>query len=175
MSLVIKKLEKRLIPDLLKIANQCFGNGFFTAKQTEKLLQKQTPCFVLFQNKMLVGFVFVHNNFVPFSAYLGKQKKPIGILQSIAILPSMQNRGMGKLLLKHTLDYLKSNNYQSVIYPAWKESNRHFIKHLKKMGFEKIREVKNYWEKDSLEKHYACQRCGNPPCLCTLSIYLLLF
>lgn len=175
MSLVIKKLEKTAIPSLLKIADQCFGNGFFTIEQTELLVQKQTPLFVLLKNKILIGFVFAHSDSTPFSAYLDRQKKQIGILQSIAVLPSLQNKGMGKLLLNHILEYFKLKNYQSVIYPAWKENNPHFIKHLKKIGFKKIKEIKNYWKKDSLEKNYTCKRCGNPPCLCTLSIYLLQF
>jgi GNAT superfamily N-acetyltransferase len=95
----------------------------------------------------------------------------IGVTKTTAILPGHTGKGIGSLLIAERMKWFEQN-CDAVILPCWEESNGAAKKILKKTGFQYITTIPEYWKKDSLTTYFNCARCGQPPCLCTASIYL---
>lgn len=79
------------------------------------------------------------------------------------------------MLVKDSIDEFKRREIKTVCSIAWKSKYRTNIGGiLKRLGFEQILEIQNYWKEDSIEKGYSCPVCGGPPCKCSAVIYNLI-
>ena len=98
----------------------------------------------------------------------------IGIIKSIAVAKSYQQRGIGDAIMKQSIDELKSAGVNIVVMIGWKSKLGTNIESLALLnGFRKACEIQNYWSEDSDLKNYDCPVCGAPPCTCSAAIYSL--
>ncbi len=96
----------------------------------------------------------------------------IGFVASAATDPQFEGRGLGASLVGQCINGLEARGANVLIATAWKSSKGiQAGSILECRGFQRIMEIPNYWENDSLTYGYSCPTCGSPPCHCTAVIY----
>jgi len=161
-----------------QIADSEFGEGYLRIE--DKLNSTGHFIKVIKSCNIVVGFCYffisdekssltiIYDEDKRFESDLSK----FGIIKSIAIDKDYRNKGLGIKLMQSCINDFELHFIKEIFCIAWKageNTNLHHI--LTKLGFEKNKEILNYWKKDSLKKNYACPECGNPPCLCAAVIY----
>jgi len=99
-------VEKSLLEDQLR--NQ-FPKGFFEKKNQSKSI------FVCKDQNKVVGHIYFREIEVP---DMGR----IIFICDISVLPKNRNKGAGKKLLQHLVEYGKSNNVRTFIGEVWAEN-----------------------------------------------------
>lgn len=179
MNISIRKLSETHLIQVIEISNACFGHNYIQLNYLSKRNDSRFNDFVVMKGELVVGFcltdvVASENNTSEYLYHLNIKEYPIGVIKSIAIEPSYQNKRLGSMLLNHVIDFLFANKINSVVYPAWVENNRdYFLSKLKGLGFQSIKYFTNFWENESEQIGYSCIRCGLPPCKCSMNLYVL--
>ena len=165
---------------IIQIANSCFGKDYLTADQLSKLVEWKGVFLKALVNDKTVGFCFTlwypeNDNIDPqLIDYSGKHFVfPIGAIKTIAVEKQFQLQGIGSMLIEASIKKANKMFGATVfLYLAWTESKSFgFTAKLKKMGFEAVEIIPNYWYKESLKRNFGCLRCGNPPCNCSLTLF----
>ncbi|MBW6482503.1 MAG: GNAT family N-acetyltransferase [Vicingaceae bacterium] len=186
---MLREFIENDIPFLVEISNQCFGKDYLTSDYFN-LIQTSTTlnCWVKIRANYLVGFIVIeritnqnlstnfHDENEWISEFLGIQhaRKTI-LIKQVAVHPNFQNKGIATELIQAFLDTYK---YESISYISilWNRKQYNGLKNiLSKMNFTCIKQVENFWQKDSLEKKYLCAECESIPCVCSASIYYYQF
>ncbi|MGD9994340.1 MAG: N-acetyltransferase family protein [Salinivirgaceae bacterium] len=176
----IELLQMSELNRLIPISDACFGAGYLKLNQFTKFLSAGSLGLIYRVNGKVVGYclstVFERTGDYKetYSSEITEIAYPLGLIKNIAVLPDYQNRGIGKLLLDAIIHKLNFKfGCKTLHYPAWTESeNYEFTKKLRGLGFTVQGVFPDYWAKDSLEKNYYCQRCGAPPCSCSLTLFV---
>ena len=182
---MLREFIENDIPFLVEISNECFGKDYLTSNYF-RLIQASTTlnCWVKISANYLVGFIVIeritdqnlntnfHDENGGINEFLVTQnsKKTI-LIKQVAVHPNMQNKGIATELIQAFFD---TNKYESVSYISilWNRKQHNGLKNiLSKMNFTCIKQVENFWQKDSLEKKYLCAECKSIPCVCSASIY----
>jgi ribosomal protein S18 acetylase RimI-like enzyme len=148
--------------------------------KTIKTNLRQNGIFkIIITDNTVAGFCFVYkylstNNNIPEFAKNNKTDK-IAVIQTLAVLPKYQRKGLGTILLTDILaDIKKQYKKVTIYYPFWAESkSANFYKILIKLGFSKVKEYPHYWHNDSLNNNYRCAACKSIPCECSMHLYKL--
>ncbi|MGE4290445.1 MAG: GNAT family N-acetyltransferase [Salinivirgaceae bacterium] len=176
----IELLHMGEINHLLPIADVCFGAGYLKLNQFTRFLSKDSLSLIYRVDGKVVGYclaqVFEKSGDCK-ESYVSEIKEtsyPLGLIKNIAVLPEYQNQGIGNRLLDAVIHKLNVKfGCKTLHYPAWTESENYvFTKKLRRLGFTVQGVFPDYWAKDSLEKNYYCQRCGMPPCSCSLTLFV---
>ncbi len=176
----IELLQMGELIHLIPIADVCFGTGYFKLYQFTRFLSEGSLGLIYRVDEKVVGYclatVFEKTGDCK-EAYVSEIKEityPLGLIKNIAVLPEYQNNGIGNRLLDAVIHKLNFKFGCKILhYPAWTESkNYEFTKKLRRLGFTVQGVFPDYWAKDSLEKNYHCQRCGTPPCSCSLTLFV---
>ncbi len=164
------------ISDSLVIFNQEFGQGYFDFNQMKSISSHKNFFGYSIVNQdrgRVVGICIGYHSFLPEANFTLPLNKKYVYLKSIAINSEYQGKGLGKLLLDKFIasaDVLKQAIYTTV----WvKEENTSvFEKMLLKSDFMMHSEYQNFWKEKSVIEKFECKKCGNPPCTCTMRVYL---
>ncbi len=98
----------------------------------------------------------------------------IGAVKTIMVDRNYQHKGVGTLLVKHCLDFLKADGAQACYAVALKMLGTvNIAKVLDRFGFTPLKEIKDFWAFKSIEWDFICPACGEPPCRCDAIIYTL--
>jgi len=184
MTNTIKPLKKLHYPAIIAIADQCFGPDYLSIEYLEKYELWSSQSLIIQLGSSIIGFCMTYVYHSPedlffldiseLTSHLNQVNYPGSIIKTIAILPEYQLKGYGTQLINSTLNRLLDQECKTVLYPAWIENNRQpFTNKLETIGFKPLVHLNNYWRKESIEKNYHCIRCGEPPCSCSMTLYLL--
>lgn len=88
--------------------------------------------FVAEENGKIIGFI------------IGKISEDIGQIKLIAVDPSYQEKGIGRKLVEHLLNYLKENRARRVLARS-RTKNKAGINFLKNSGFKIIETIEKYY------------------------------
>jgi GNAT superfamily N-acetyltransferase len=95
----------------------------------------------------------------------------VGVIQSIAVDPEFQGRGMGTKLLAQSEKMISAEACSVALVPAWKYDGTvgiHGI--LNKAGYQEWVEIKEYWKEDCDRGAFLCpKRTGG--CVCSVVFY----
>ena len=167
-----------------KLADESFGLNYITTEDISAYLtSKNNHAFCLFNKQKFIGFIFfkifenptiqdyflIEKNW--FNDYF-KASKTLAVITQIALNKKDRKQGLSNLLFNYSIDYVK-DKCDGVISICWIkdiENPMQFL--LQNNGFYNIKTLKNYWLKDSIEKGYQCDICGNP-CNCTAQVFEL--
>jgi len=94
-----------------------------------------TILLVAESNFKIVGAIIVSIKRI--SGERWKHNYKAGFVEDIIILPNYQEKGIGRLLLKNSEEWLKSKGIQSVELHVW-ESNKNAIQFYEAIGFKSI-------------------------------------
>jgi ribosomal protein S18 acetylase RimI-like enzyme len=172
------------LSQIYEISASELGREYLSKDQLESYYTTPTATLFVIEDchngeKTVVGFCIgsIYNarqvdNYlnVPFSRvkkYLSDTQK-IGVLQTIAILQSHQELGLGSRLVSTFLNRLHQQDVYTTISLGWKRHQTVPIKPLLvKYGFSEQEEFTTYWKEESENKGYSCSVCGDPPCVCS--------
>jgi N-acetylglutamate synthase-like GNAT family acetyltransferase len=180
MGIKIRIANLQDVERILTISHQVLGKDYLTFGS----LQETNKQFLVAEkSEQIIGFTGLH--FVSF-AYLRYllEKYPIQLpdfddemlickMNTLAVLPEFQQRGIGKQLHLARLELAQNLGYKHFFLMAWKHPQQGIQaeKLLLQTHFEKIIELPNFWYQESLLQQYECAACGNP-CLCTAALFL---
>jgi ribosomal-protein-alanine N-acetyltransferase len=131
----IKTLEnEKEIEEVLKIQEKCFeGLQKFSKKFLFNLWRNFPQGFLIAKNKeKVLGYGIL------------KKEPNKGLIFSLAVLPEMQNRGIGKEIMKRLIEIAKKENLKK-IYLHTRETNFKAIAFYQKFGFNIIKLKENYY------------------------------
>lgn len=96
----------------------------------------------------------------------------IGLIKTLAVNKEYQNIGIGFNLVADAITNFKKQQIKTIICLAWKSKNGVNIAGIMQQHqFKILKEIPNYWEKESIKHKFNCPECGYP-CNCSALIYL---
>lgn len=101
-------------------------------------------------------------------------KKTVGSFSTLCVSEEYQGKGLGMRLSLERLRWLKERNCEVIVGVSWvsgKENNSARL--FEKVGFEKVKQVDDFFYESSLKNPFICPSCGNPPCKCPAILYRL--
>jgi len=127
------KNEKE-IEEIVKIQEQCFKELRKFSKNFLFNLWQQFP----------QGFLIAKNKEKVLGYGILKKEKENGLIFSLAVLPEMQNQGIGKKILEKLIELAKKENLKK-IYLHTRETNFKAIAFYQKFGFNIIKIKENFY------------------------------
>lgn len=99
---------------------------------------------------------------------------PAGIVTLIAVEESFQHEGVGTALYEFSEEVMISQGVKVLVAEGWKSSDKgtHIEPLLLNCGYEKVVEAPLAWYEESFRYDEICVRCGKPPCLCSLVLFV---
>ena len=137
MTITIQKATLAHLENLYKIEQQCFTQEAFSKNQIEWLLKSPVAVsFLAKENNEIVGFIIglVYEN----------ADKRIGRIFTIDVAPAHRRKGVGIRLLKRTEKEFVDLGVK-VCYLEVRADNVAAKQLYKKVGYKKIRVLKNYY------------------------------
>lgn len=97
----------------------------------------------------------------------------VGMLASNAVKSSHRRKGVGSQLVRSGMELLNAQKCTACVAISWESKSKDSSASvLESFGFELLAKAENHWKSESLEKDYACPKCGEPPCSCSAFFYL---
>lgn len=178
----INRLGKNDFNEILDLSNLLLGNNYLnTTLLQEYIINDYKTGFTIKNNHQVIGFQLIQvcshkeltNLALTEKEWFTNQflSYPIGVLKTIVIHPNYHHKGVGTALTQKCIKEL-SKSCRKIISICWNQQEAtsfNFV--LEKCGLQNLKEIKNFWKKDSLLKDYNCPICGDPPCVCSAYIY----
>ncbi len=162
------------------LLNQLQGEGLFAPNYLELGVQDPHSYIVgAFDNQRLIGvavaqvldnldyYTLLNEDFVK-----NHRHKKVGSLSTMSVHEDYQGQGIGQKLAKLRMEWLKDQGCQMTIGVSWVSGKKHTSDRVfLKMGFQEIGRHPTFYAQASLEKHFICPTCGEPPCLCPAILF----
>jgi ribosomal protein S18 acetylase RimI-like enzyme len=174
-----------LLPECLALVERTQGKGIFepdyfgrcASGEGDRLL-----LIALYEGKLAgvaTARVLPENDFdyyVPFGKEAVEQlfqQHRVGSMETASVTESLQGQGIGQELARHRIRWLSEAGCTAMIGVSWESglantSDRVF----RKLGFERLSQVKGFYADDSVRRGFICPVCGLPPCRCSASLYV---
>lgn len=132
------------------------------------------------ENKIIaISIAKVINEFdfyEPFLPGIGEtlSKKIVGSFSTLCVSEEYQGQGLGLTLSLERLRWLKQRNCEVIVGVSWvsgKENNSARL--FEKVGFQKVKQLDDFFIEGSLKNPFICPTCGKPPCKCPAILYRL--
>lgn len=176
--------DKPLFADAISILNRTQGRDLFAQNYLDSKTNNPL-CYVVaaFAGEELagIGVTEIISNFdyyLPFDSKICDdiRNKKVGSFSTMAILESLQGKGIGQGISQLRMSWVKEQRCDIVLGVSWVSGLSHTSNRVfEKMGFRAIKKVERFYEKSSLEKPFICPGCGEPPCSCAAILYRLDF
>ncbi|MBO7652751.1 MAG: GNAT family N-acetyltransferase [Bacteroidales bacterium] len=156
----IRDLRTQDIDAVLAIADSQLGEKYITEAD-------------LSEGKVFVAEEDGLGKIVGFCIALVATKDGKSYVRTVAVAQEFSGQGIGTALVAKAVDYMEGLGAKSILSPLWKHDgvvNSDVI--FRRNGFVPVREIPDYWLKDSIEKGYLCPVCGKE-CHCTCVMYEL--
>ncbi len=177
-----------LTNDLLAAAKQIIdkqlGKNYLSLADLKKFIEGESLGLVLLEQTEVIGVSLVKIGKTAtiaqellegkdwFLSYFQNQKK-IALRKHLAIKEEKKGQGLGRLLVEEGMKKLNMDK-MAIVSVVWQEGAAHSLgKILQNAGAIPVKNIKNYWAKDSLIKKYNCPLCQRLPCSCSATIYLI--
>jgi ribosomal protein S18 acetylase RimI-like enzyme len=177
----ITAISDKQVPALLNIAEKNLGEAYI---EVDDLKNKEGIALAATNSGKLVGFctgkkVAVSELFKNIPQLAQKKLKQlqvvdeVGMVASIATDSAETGKGIGTKLLSECASQLQNMGLNVLVMTGWKsEKGVHIGSLAKKLGFEEMLEIENFWYEDSKANGYRCPSCGEPPCECSAVVFI---
>jgi len=175
---LISEIEIRDFNAIKDISDHVFGSNYITLNQLNSILAIKNIQFKITLNSKLIGFCLTSmqdaKDIAEIFPGIITLSENIALIKTIAIHPEYQRKNFGSLLLKKVIKSIKQQNVSSEIYyPSWVEpKSEAFTKLLKNEGFIEYKTFLKYWHQISMISNFGCVKCGNPPCSCSMKLFV---
>ena len=157
------------------IFNQEFGKDYISFEELDKQYKSNTFLgygVVDNASKELIGLCLGYTNYTAEEQFKLPLPKEYVYLKSIVVRRDCHGKGIGKRLLA---EFIKKADEvrQDIFSTVWVKEHTIsvFEKMLAKSQFVLCSEHKNYWQERSMIEKFECEKCGSPPCTCTMRVY----
>lgn len=146
------------IHTLVYLSESNFGKGFHNKNYFQDIISSEdNSCTVLEIDSIVRGYCTAI-----------KESDDTIRLDAIIVSENYRGKGYATQMIEELL--IEFSNCHFVSY-VWNQSPENKLPELyKRMGFEKVDSIQDYWYQDSLKKGYSCLVCGNP-CRCSADVY----
>lgn len=178
----IQELEEKFVQQVLSIVDERFGVGYLTVEDFLEYIEKDhLVCYLTVENDIIIGlsllqmgessmiFTKFHNQENWLKTHFQDVKK-VAYRSLTVVKEGWENKGVASGLIDHGMQELH-DQVDLMLSDVWKSDHIHIEGILLKRGYQKLKEISNYWSIDSIERNYKCQVCGAPPCECTGVIF----
>ena len=137
MPLKFRKATLKDINPLLNLENQCFSTDALSRSSFRYFIKsgKNDLIVSIANKKVMVGYFLI----------LYRKGGRNGRLYSLAVHPEWQGRGLGRIFIARIASKLKKRGHNVLILEV-RGDNLSAISLYKKMGFDKILEIPNYYK-----------------------------
>lgn len=100
--------------------------------------------------------------------------KIVGSFSTLCVSEEYQGKGLGFKLSLERLRWLKHRNCEVIVGVSWvsgKENNSARL--FEKVGFQKVKQLNDFFVEGSFKNPFICPTCGKPPCKCPAILYRL--
>jgi len=181
--MTIKNATNEHIQAILEISDQELGQGYMDKQTIEDAIQDDNSYLKIAEidnkvNGFCYGFISnLENRYTKRDLDILLQAfssaSSVGMIKTVITKRDVQRKGVGTKMVDDCLEFFKEKNAQHAYSVAWK---RHGIinieKVLKRLNFEELKEIEDFWAFDSIEHGYSCPACGTPPCRCSAIIFV---
>lgn len=165
-----------------RLFNEAFGHGYISLGTLQAKVRDPNPASAVFTATVadtIVGAATCgpvtetfHQQLVDHLPDVFGSLDHAGWLQSSAVDPAWQRKGIGSLLLDRRLRLLRQNGCKSAVAVVWNyQQPSGSAGLLQTVGFQPQGTIPGYWRQDSILRGYSCPNCG-PVCECPATIFL---
>jgi ribosomal-protein-alanine N-acetyltransferase len=129
--------EEKEIEGVMEVQERCFENGQRFSKNFLFNLWREFP----------EGFVVAKEGEKILGYGILKKEKEQGLIFSLAVLPEIQNQGIGKEIMKRLIEIAKKEGLKKIYLHA-KETNFKAIAFYQKFGFNIVRLENKFYSTD---------------------------
>ncbi len=185
MKITLKTLnpsDADLFPEALELLNRTQGRNIFADDYLSNLIDDPNALIVAaFLDQQLVGMgvaqiIADFTFYLPFDENICLElgNKKVASFSTLAIVESLQGKGIGKKISQMRLDWVKKNNCHVVVGVSWASGLKHTSNRVfEKMGFKAGKRIENFFVEISLKKPFDCPGCQAAPCVCPAIFYRL--
>lgn len=161
--------------EILSIGNEAFGEGYLDSLV---LKRDSVQCFGALDGDQLIGFTFFYfvdnHSILTFDVnVLSQSSNQVIFLKSVIVKPEYRRRGVASMMISQIEVMGELNGVTHYYADAWLTINGLTSGQLfKKLGYQIIKQIDQFWYADSLLKGYSCSECGKAPCLCSAVIFV---
>lgn len=174
------------IPDIINICNEELGKEYLTFQSLKKMItdEKIFIKIALSLNSEIIGFYIglIASNMemkkllhdIPFTDFHPSFNKTetFGVIKTVAIRKDFKKKGIGTTLMKDCLLKFEKREISIISLIAWKSKKGINMERIMATNqFMNLKEIKNYWTSESIQKNYYCPECGAPPCNCSAVVF----
>ena len=183
----VKHLKERYVKQVLEIADNELGKDYLEEEELEKALDSNNDFYSLIavgkseevlgylnfeiQDKEAVDdYLKIPREEYPFTL---KDFERVGAIKTGSVKKDYQGRGIGTELNNEVISELQEKKINIVYTIGWIKNGKAAISGIMdRMGFEKVKELNDYWKEESLKQGYCCSACGEPPCNCSAALFV---
>jgi len=179
----IKTLDSKnveLLDQSIMLLNRTQGKGLFNK---DYLLKKSSnseaiSLAIFIENRLIsVGCAELINKFdfyKPFDDKISKrlQNKTVGSLCTLSVHEDYQGKGIGQIVTKKRMDWLKNKKCDLVFGVSWVSGLRNTSDRVfEKLGFRAVNKVEAFFKETSIKRPFECPGCKAQPCRCSAILY----
>jgi len=171
------------IEDIFQLSNKALGENFLNRTYLKQYIDSSSKIgLIAIENNQFAGYILFDilsnqefiNEILSEKEWFSNELKncnKVCLIKQVAVSKKHQKKGVASQLVNKVLT--QTNTTKITYCLGWKKGAHVAIKNsLLKNNFTFQRTIDNYWSKDSLNKKYNCGYCGNPPCECSVDVYL---
>lgn len=172
------------LKEALAMMNRTQGVGLFNSSYLTNKIESQNAIALgaFDSNELLaVGCAELINDFsyyIPFDENISLKMKnqKVGSLCTLCVREDLQGKGIGQLLSQWRMKWLKEEGCFVVLGVSWASGLMHTSDRVfKKLGFEPVKEVKEFFKASAEKYPFQCPGCRTQPCICSATLYLYNF
>jgi ribosomal protein S18 acetylase RimI-like enzyme len=174
-----------LFPECLALVDRTQGKGIYTPEYFSRCASGEGDGMVLvalLEGKLAgvaTARVLPEDGFTYYTPF-GKeaveqlfQQHRVGSMETASVTESLQGQGIGQELTRHRIRWLSEAGCTAMVGVCWESgltntSDRVF----RKLGFERLSQVKGFYIDYSVRRGFICPVCGSPPCRCSASLFV---
>ena len=177
-------IDSKTIDSALNLMNKTQGDGLFKRDYLETKIKSPDAIvyFAFYENKVIaVGCAELINQFNYYESFekgISKrlEKKKVGSLCTLGVDKQFQGLGIGSLITRMRLDWLKNQNINSILGISWVSGETFTSKDIfEKFHFKKINKIENFFYESSIQNPFYCPGCRVNPCVCSAILFELSF
>jgi GNAT superfamily N-acetyltransferase len=174
-------LPQAVMAAIVALAESELGPGYLDRRQL--LANCRTVAYAVDESEHLMGFAVAR---FTTAATIGQEHPAarealaefdwMGLAETVVVAPGARRCGLGERLLRAVLEEAAPvpSPHGPILLPAWQHPDGSVPadRLARRLGFQPLTDVPDYWLADSQARGYQCPVCGNP-CHCAATLYLL--
>ncbi|OUR93532.1 hypothetical protein A9Q84_18860 [Halobacteriovorax marinus] len=172
--------DTKILEEALILMNRTQGDGLFNMNYLVSRIERQDALALgAFVDGDLVSvgcaeMITEFSYYVPFEENILERLKghKVGSLCTLCVREDFQGKGIGQLISKRRMDWLKNNKCNLILGISWLSGLSHTSDRVfNKLGFHLISDVDEFFKESAIKYPFNCPGCHTQPCKCSAALY----